>query len=71
MVELARRALAERHSLIEMIGALGEGEPVDLSRVTVLAPIDHPDTAHLLMTGTGLTHLGSAEGRDKMHRAID
>src|SRR3546814_10599193 len=21
------------------------------------------------MTGTGLTHLGSAEGRDKMHRA--
>jgi hypothetical protein len=71
VVELARRALAERHSLIEMIGALGEGEPVDLSRVTVLAPIDHPDTAHLLMTGTGLTHLGSAEGRDKMHRAID
>jgi hypothetical protein len=38
--------------------------------VTLLAPIDHPDTAHLLMTGTGLTHLGSAEGRDKMHRAL-
>jgi hypothetical protein len=34
----------------------------------VLAPIDHPDGAHLYLTGTGLTHLGSAEGRDKMHR---
>ncbi|MGH1558644.1 hypothetical protein ACRAWD_15060 [Caulobacter segnis] len=36
-------------------------------RDRVLAPIDHPDAAHLQMTGTGLTHLGSAEGRDKMH----
>jgi hypothetical protein len=35
----------------------------------VLAPIDHPDPAHLMLTGTGLTHLGSAEGRDKMHKA--
>jgi hypothetical protein len=32
-----------------------------------LAPIDHPDPAHLYLTGTGLTHLGSAESRDKMH----
>jgi hypothetical protein len=34
----------------------------------VLAPIDHPDSAHLYLTGTGLTHLGSAESRDRMHR---
>jgi hypothetical protein len=32
-------------------------------------PIDHVDPAHLILTGTGLTHLGSAEGRDKMHKA--
>jgi hypothetical protein len=32
-----------------------------------LPPIDHPDPAHLYLTGTGLTHLGSAESRDKMH----
>jgi hypothetical protein len=32
-------------------------------------PVDHPDSAHVWLTGTGLTHLGSAEGRDKMHRA--
>jgi hypothetical protein len=35
----------------------------------LLPPIDHPDSAHLYLTGTGLTHLGSAEGRDKMHKA--
>jgi len=32
-----------------------------------LPAIDHPDPAHLYLTGTGLTHLGSAESRDKMH----
>lgn len=44
-------------------------EKLDLAEVRLLAPIDHPDPAHLLVTGTGLTHLGSAEGRDKMHQA--
>ena len=43
---------------------------VDLETVTLLSPIDHGDPAHLLLTGTGLTHLGSAEGRDKMHRSM-
>lgn len=33
----------------------------------VLPPLDHPDPAHLLVTGTGLTHLGSADARDRMH----
>ena len=45
--------------------------PVDyqaaLDSGRVLAPIDHPDPAHANVTGTGLTHLGSAAGRDKMH----
>jgi hypothetical protein len=36
----------------------------------VLAPIDHPDPAHLLVTGTGLTHLGSASARDSMHAKV-
>jgi hypothetical protein len=42
---------------------------LDLGDATLLCPIDHIDPAHLLVSGTGLTHLGSAEGRDKMHRA--
>jgi hypothetical protein len=35
----------------------------------LLAPFDHPDPAHLFVTGTGLTHLGSADARDRMHAA--
>ncbi|MBV1687935.1 FAH family protein [Novosphingobium sp. G106] len=46
-----------------------QAEEIHLAQVTLLAPIDHPDPAHLLVSGTGLTHLGSAEGRDKMHKA--
>lgn len=68
---LARRALAEGTTLDALIRALGDGRPVDLASVELLAPIDHEDPAHLLLSGTGLTHLGSAEGRDKMHRALD
>jgi len=67
-VEIARRALAERTSLAAAAAAAGSGDAIDLDGVTLLAPVDHADPAHLLMTGTGLTHLGSAEGRDKMHR---
>ncbi|MEN2787234.1 AraD1 family protein [Sphingomonas qilianensis] len=68
---LAQAAIVAGRSLGDIVAAAGEGAPIDLATVTLLAPIDHPDSAHLLMTGTGLTHLGSAEGRDKMHRAID
>jgi hypothetical protein len=33
----------------------------------LLPPLDHPDPAHCLVSGTGLTHLGSAQARDAMH----
>jgi hypothetical protein len=69
VLELAREALARGLGLEAAVTARGAGESVDLDVVELLAPIDHGDPAHLLMTGTGLTHLGSAEGRDKMHRA--
>ncbi|USI71910.1 AraD1 family protein [Sphingomonas morindae] len=66
---LALDAIARGIGLADAVAAAGEGDAIDLAGVTLLAPIDHPDAAHLLLTGTGLTHLGSAEGRDKMHRA--
>jgi len=66
--ELAQAALAGGTSLAEAAqGALGE--ELDLASVRLLCPIDHPDPAHLMVSGTGLTHLGSAEGRDRMHQA--
>ncbi len=37
----------------------------------LLPPLDHPeDPAHCFVTGTGLTHLGSADARDKMHTKL-
>jgi len=71
--ELALQALAAGRGLAQAVAACPRGAAVDLSAEyaagRLLAPIDHPDPAHLWMTGTGLTHLGSAEGRDKMHKA--
>src|SRR5690348_17515756 len=37
----------------------------------LLTPLDHPDPAHCLVSGTGLTHLGSAAARDSMHAKLD
>jgi len=72
--ELAMAAIAAKAGLADTVGGLGLGAEVDLAAALaerrVKAPIDHPDPAHLLLTGTGLTHLGSAEGRDQMHRDL-
>ncbi len=72
---LAQTALAEGRLLEEEIAARGKGEPVDLARALaegrVLLPVDHPDPAHMHLTGTGLTHLGSAATRNAMHAKSD
>ncbi len=74
-LDLARQAIAEGVSFRKLIADRGVGKPVDLARALkerrVLAPIDHKDPAHVIVTGTGLTHLGSAEGRDKMHKDLE
>ncbi len=71
--DLARCAIASGDDLATTIVAGGRGAAVDPAAEhaagRLIAPIDHDDPAHLVMTGTGLTHLGSAQGRDKMHRA--
>lgn len=72
--ELAQAAIAAGVSLLQMAERTGAAGNVDLrdagAEGRLMAPIDHPDPAHLFVTGTGLTHLGSAEGRDKMHRDL-
>jgi hypothetical protein len=71
--QLATTALASHGGLAGLIAANGLGETVDratiLAEGRMLAPIDHPDPAHLYVTGTGLTHLGSAATRDAMHKS--
>ncbi len=70
---LAMLALEDGASLSEAAAERLSDEEVDLaaaeSQVRLLPPIDHPDPAHLYLTGTGLTHLGSADSRDEMHKA--
>jgi hypothetical protein len=69
--DLALEALASGRGLAETVAAHGLGEAVDLvaqaEAGNLLAPIHHPDPAHLHLTGTGLTHLGSASTRSAMH----
>jgi hypothetical protein len=73
--ELAQKAIAKKASLEATVGALGLGDTVDiraaLAEGRVLAPLDHADPAHCIVTGTGLTHLGSAEGRNAMHSKLE
>jgi hypothetical protein len=70
--ELALAAIRGRRSLEDEVRARGtEPGPLYaalLQNRQVLPPLDHEDPAHCLISGTGLTHLGSASARDKMHQ---
>lgn len=70
--EVARAALA-RHTTLDAV-AEPTGETIPYARLLaddrVLPPLTHPDPAHCLVTGTGLTHLGSAATRDAMHQKL-
>lgn len=37
----------------------------------LLPPLDHPDPAHCIIGGTGLTHLGSMAQRNEMHKSAN
>ena len=72
--QLARKAVAERKTLEQLVSAEPVEAPVayaDLLREErLLPPLTHPDPAHCLVAGTGLTHLGSAAARDSMHAKL-
>lgn len=55
-LELVERSLGDERLPLDML----------VEQRRLLLPIAHPDPAHCLVTGTGLTHLGSAEIRDRM-----
>jgi len=70
---LARAALAERSSLAVAAQRRVSGETRDYASIEaegrLLPPVTHPEPSRLLVTGTGLTHIGSAQARDEMHHA--
>jgi len=72
-------ALATGRSLTAMVQSDSAGERLDYDQVylgrspwRLLVPVDHPmDPARTLVSGTGLTHLGSAKNRAAMHGKSD
>lgn len=68
---LAQSAIGSRSTLAKVVQAAGLGEHIDLNEALrhgrILAPVDHADSARTWLTGTGLTHLGSADARERMH----
>lgn len=77
MYELAQRCLTSGARLGNEVRTLAQGEALDYDLVytgtsewRLLAPIDLPGApSRLMVTGTGLTHLGSAKDRQAMHEA--
>jgi hypothetical protein len=69
--ELAQQAMARGVTLEALIAsAATSGEETYsalLASGRLLPPLMHPDPAHCYVSGTGLTHLGSAATRDAMH----
>ena len=72
--DLANAAIAKKTTIAAVVARAGKAGTADpaalLAAGRVMAPIDHPDPAHLVVTGTGLTHLGSAATRDSMHQKV-
>lgn len=73
--ELTQRALKQNIALTELVKSLATGERLTYDDVfkqgspwKLLAPIDVPGAPQMiLVSGTGLTHLGSARERQAMH----
>lgn len=70
--ELALEAMSSGASLQALVqDRLAQGQ-TDYRRLVeegrLLPPVNHPDPAHCYVTGTGLTHLGSASSRNDMHK---
>jgi hypothetical protein len=76
--DLARAAIARASPLSALADASRSTERLAYDPVyegrsewRLLAPIDHPEPGRCLVSGTGLTHLGSAKDRNAMHGVAD
>ena len=77
-LELAQRALSEGRSLSELASRLLTDDALSYDGIyegrsdwKLLPPIDCPGDIHRVhVSGTGLTHLGSARSRQAMHVAV-
>ena len=69
--ELALAAIASSATIEALVSELLSAETLNYDAVQdsgrLLLPIDHDDPYRMLITGTGLTHIGSATLRSNMH----
>ncbi|HEX8296845.1 MAG TPA: AraD1 family protein [Chthoniobacteraceae bacterium] len=76
---LALEGIASGGSLLSVVGEAATDELLEYDPIysgssewRLLAPFDHPEEpARCLVSGTGLTHLGSAKNRNAMHLSND
>ncbi|HRW07898.1 MAG TPA: GguC family protein [Caldilineaceae bacterium] len=73
--DLALDAHRSGRSLTAAVEAHASTTTVDYQKVIgdgrLLPPLDHPDPAHCILSGTGLDHLGSAQARNAMHAKLE
>jgi hypothetical protein len=73
-LELAQRAIASGATLEKQAAATPGDQWREYAEILrsqrLRTPLHHPDPAHCLVSGTGLTHLGSAAARDAMHQTL-
>jgi len=74
---LAQAAIRSGTRLTELIKRAATSDRIGYDAVydgaaewKLLPPIDHPEPARCLVSGTGLTHLGSARDRQAMHASV-
>ena len=75
---LAIEALAGGRRLTEVVGERAGDGSLSYDEVyagaspwRLMTPVDHPEPTHCLVSGTGLTHLGSASHRNAMHEKAE
>ncbi len=70
VLDLATQALSKRTTISSIVETLA-GASVDLEAIDrsgrLRPPVDHAEPSRCWVTGTGLTHLGSARARNNMH----
>jgi hypothetical protein len=70
--QLLWQSINENITPSQFLSSFKMEEVVDYNKIVeekrLLVPLAHPDPYHTWITGTGLTHFGSAFSRDEMHR---
>lgn len=68
--DAARQGVSLEERAVQLAGNQWEDYAKLIKENRLLLPLSHPDPYHTWVTGTGLTHLGSAASRNAMHEKM-